>query len=344
MTIRPQSFASILRKIALLTISLLFSTVNAEPSEVTVVPVGVLETFETGQTSAEVIARNRSVLSAEVAGKIAAIEFDVGENVQANDVLIRIDDASYRLAVKQAKARLGSVAAQIEQAKIQLKRIEKLILNSYASTDELLAATTNLKVLERSHEQAKADLALAQIELKRCQVRAAVDGVVEERRAQLGEYVLPGSPLLTLTQTSKRQVAASVYPGVARNLQQSQSLWFEAQGRRADVKLSSLSEVISPSTRVQAVRMQFVEENFPIGTLGELKWTEADGRIPSTYLSLRNNKLGVFLAEGDTAVFHPLPDALAGRNAQHSLTSDTLIIDGGRLRLQHNDKIIVVSE
>ncbi|MEM7278157.1 MAG: efflux RND transporter periplasmic adaptor subunit [Pseudomonadota bacterium] len=316
----------------------------ADASNVTVENLGDIETFTVAEVSAEVISRNRAVLSLEVAGKVETIHVDVGDRVAPGTPLVSLDKASYLIAVRQAQARAASVDAQIQQAKIQLGRVEKLKAKSYASTEEVLEATTQLAVLERSHDQALADLALARLQLSRTTLKSAVDGVVENRTAQLGEYALPGTPMLTLTQTSNRQVAAEIFPSAARTLRESTEHWFESVGQVTPVKLQQISPVINPETRVQAVRFEFIDDTLPIGTIGTLKWREGDGRIPNTYLVLRGKQLGVFILEANRAVFHALPDAEAGRGARHNLPPTTKIISGGRMRLQDNDPVIAVSE
>ncbi len=316
----------------------------ADAANVTVETLGDIETFAIAEVSAEVISRNRAVLSVEVAGKIEKIHVDVGDHVAPGAPLVSIDKSSYLIAVRQAQARAASVDAQIQQAKIQLGRVEKLKIKNYASTEEVLEATTQLAVLERSHDQALADLALARLELSRTTLKSAVDGVVENRTAQLGEYALPGTPMLTLTQTSNRQVAAEIFPNAATSLRESKEHWFESVGQIAPVELQQISAVINPETRVQAVRFKFIDDPLPIGTIGTLKWREGDGRIPSTYLLLRGKQLGVFVLEANRARFHVLPGAEAGRGAKHSLPPTTKIISGGRMRLQDNDPVVVVSE
>ncbi len=315
-----------------------------DAQSVTVARLADVLTSETKTTSAQVVALNRAVLAAEVSGRISSVLIGAGDPVRKGQVLIQIDKTTYALAVRAALARLASVDAEIERAEIQLQRVQTLEKKSYASNDEVLILETSLSVLIRTREQVKVDIEAARYDLERTSLRASVDGTIEERPAQLGAYVSPGTPLVTLTQTSDRQVAASVDPALVQGLSNSNRLQFFTNGVALDLKLLRISDIIDLNTRMHAVRFEFADEVLPVGTLGELRWQPDAGLIPADLVVNRNGVLGIFVAEDSRARFYALENAVPGRPANQSLPEDTRVVVGGRLRLQDGDKLSIVQQ
>ena len=55
-----------------------------------------------------------------VAGKIVAVNFDIGSYVNKGDVLVRLDDRDARIRLEQAEAQYGQAEAQVKQAQAQV--------------------------------------------------------------------------------------------------------------------------------------------------------------------------------------------------------------------------------
>jgi membrane fusion protein (multidrug efflux system) len=99
-----------------------------------------------------------ATIAAKVSGYVTAVAVDDNQHVKTGEVIARIDDGDYALAVQTAKDKIASQQATIE-------RIEKQILAQGASVDQ---AEANLA-------SAKAGLTRAELELKRQQALAAKD-------------------------------------------------------------------------------------------------------------------------------------------------------------------------
>lgn len=306
---------------------------------VTVAPVASVAVADRRTVSAEVTARHRAVLAAEVTGRIVEFETDSGDDVTAGAVLVRIDPTVYELALRRAEADLASVEAEITRAKSRLARIEALAERDYASDDELQVESTSLAVLERTRERRRVDRDQARVELARTRVLAPFDGIVESRDAQLGSYVAPGTPLLTLAQRDDREVVADLHPEQAATLADGRELSFVGDGGSSPLRIIRVSPVISPNSRMQTVRLAFAAEPQKIGALGELRWRTTRGKLPSDFVLLRDGKLGVFVADGNRAAFIELPGAAQGRPTSYDLPDDTRVIVDGRQRLQDGDLI-----
>jgi len=140
--------------------------------------------------------------ASEVAGRILAVapNFVVGGTFEEGDVLVEIDPADYAAAVAQAEgalaeARLGleNEKARSDQAKRDWARLEPkekpgpLVLRE----PHLASAAARLTAAEAGLDKARRDL-------ERTRLRAPYPGLVRTKRADLGDYVSPGSPLADL--------------------------------------------------------------------------------------------------------------------------------------------------
>lgn len=163
------------------------------------------------QSQGTVEAKTTINLSVEVAGRISKIseQLNDGEYFKQGDVLARIDDSDYRLAITKAEAQvaaarqaLARVEAEAEQARFDIQRMGQDVdrASPYAlRIPHLKEARANLKAAE-------ADLAIARLQQQRTSIRAPFDGRVIEKRVDVGEYVSPGKPLASIFSTRSLQV------------------------------------------------------------------------------------------------------------------------------------------
>jgi multidrug efflux pump subunit AcrA (membrane-fusion protein) len=193
-------------------------------------------------------AREEVTVSAEVAGRVAALKHDLGDRVERDDALVELDaeKAQYsldaqRAALAQARARYGagetgelpalekvpevvSAAAQLADARQQLERAKRMSASSLISTSDLEAAQTRFDTARAAHEQAMASarqlradieaksssLRLAERGLRDTVIRAPFAGFIAERLVSPGQYVQPQTPIMRLVQLEPLKVTAEV--------------------------------------------------------------------------------------------------------------------------------------
>ncbi|GAB4188501.1 MAG: efflux RND transporter periplasmic adaptor subunit [Wenzhouxiangellaceae bacterium] len=319
--------------------------VQAQPAAaVTVQPLSELLVERELRAPAQVMAANDAALASEVEGVITAVHADVGQLVQQGDVLVSLDPGDYELNLMQADSNLAANAARITQAEMRLQRARDLSGNQYVSADDLLARETELAILRAERRGLEVAQARAREELARCTIAAPFSGVVSERQAQVGAFTARGGALLTLVQSTQREVDAEVPAHLAATLPRADQLLFLTNNDRWPLRLARLSPVIEPASRSQRARLVFAGREAPIGASGELSWILAGGLLPAHLVVSRDGRLGVFIADGGTAVFHSLPQAQEGRPVALDWAGDTPIVVAGRDRLQDGDRITVSVE
>ena len=141
------------------------------------------------------IAARAFSMAPKVSGYITAVPVTDNQHVGTDDVIARIDDRDYRVALDQAKAQLAHDQALLEQAKTNLGRYKYLvqrnaIAQQQADDQRYLVAQTESTV---ALDQAKVDG--AQLDLSHTTITAAEPGRVVSLTAAVGQYAQAGTAL-----------------------------------------------------------------------------------------------------------------------------------------------------
>lgn len=97
--------------------------------------------------------------------------------------------------------------AEIDQANRALLAAKQQLVTSQNQLDLLKKKRVRL---EASHRLASTQLKLAEINLRRCEIRAPIEGVIVNEDADLNTFVPRGNLLVTIEDTSKVEVATSL--------------------------------------------------------------------------------------------------------------------------------------
>jgi len=149
-----------------------------------------------------VVARTKASVSAKILGRLAWMGVSEGSLMKAGDVIARLDDADYAAAVNAARANTAQVAAQLAQARRDLERKNSLRRDSLIAASDLETSQTQVDVLVAQLASARAQAALAEVNLQSTRVQAPFSGTVLRKDAEVGEIVAPSSAGGGLTRTS----------------------------------------------------------------------------------------------------------------------------------------------
>jgi len=154
-----------------------------------------------------VTARRRATVSSKITGKVVQVNIEEGMAVREGQVLARLDDETQRAAVALAEAQaeaarrnVNESEVRLNEARINLARITKLVGVGYSTAAEVDAARAAVDSLEAriqaAREQvrvAERQVAVEQTDLASTVIRAPFAGVVISKDAQPGEMVSPVS-------------------------------------------------------------------------------------------------------------------------------------------------------
>ena len=136
-------------------------------------------------------------VAADVSGYVTAVPVRDNQRVRKGDVLMQIDPAHYRLAVKQAQALVASRKAAWEMRKVNASRradLDELVISKESREDASNVAASALA----DYQQAEARLEAAQLNLDRTRVLATVDGYVTNLNVHVGDYARVGDAKLAV--------------------------------------------------------------------------------------------------------------------------------------------------
>lgn len=138
-----------------------------------------------------------STVSAQTAGTIMALPFDVDDQVEQGALIARLEDTEQRSRLRQAEGNLEEAEASLLDARQQFERVESLYQRDVASRSDFDEARNRLDGAKARFARAEAAVAEAREQLDYTRVEAPYTGVVTERHVQVGESVRPGQALLT---------------------------------------------------------------------------------------------------------------------------------------------------
>lgn len=313
------------------------------PHPVTVVPADELAISIRYTAGADVVSANTATLRAQVTAPVAAVAADVGSRVSEGDTLVVLDDTDARLDVARARADLAAVDGEIRLAASRLERATALASDNYVSDDELEDLDARLAVLKAQRAGLAVSVRIAEEALADTEIQAPFDGIVTARDAQVGGLVRDGDPLVTVVQSSGREVQAYVDPAQIAALLAADEVTLAADGERWPLVLKRVTDVIDTSSGLQAVRLGFPESLAPIGLNGTINWRSRRQFYPVDLVQRRDGRLGLFTADGRVARFHAAPNGQEGRPVLIALPPSAKIILEGRSRLQDGDPIEIVA-
>src|SRR6266852_379867 len=188
----------------------------APPPAVSVTPVVSRQVIDTGDYIGRVTAIDKVDIVARVPGFIEERKFTEGQQVKKGDLLFRIEQATYKAAVEQARATLARAKATEVNAKLQLERGKELLRNQnipQATVDQRAAdeAAAQAGVME-----AQASLDQAEINLGYTEIRSPIEGRIGLATFTEGNLVQPSSgklativsqdPIYVIFQVSQRNI------------------------------------------------------------------------------------------------------------------------------------------
>ena len=149
-------------------------------------------------------------LRAQIDGYVLEVHFSEGSVVKQGDPLFTIDPERYQARVDLRKAEIVQAAAELERAESYFKRLEQSDVRSITQND-FDKARAEVAQGRAAVMQAKANLALAEIDLKHTRIIAPIAGRVGRTVANVGDYVSPAlETLVRIVQTDPIRVAFSV--------------------------------------------------------------------------------------------------------------------------------------
>jgi len=198
------------------------------------------------------------VLGFKVPGRLAEIPVDLGSPVQKGGSIARLDTTDYELRVRQADAalqqarvRLGlspdasdqsvileqtavarQARAEMDAARSNVERAQQLLGKGLLPKADFDAASSAFKVSEAKYEDAleearnrqallaqrRSELEIARQQFADAVLYAPITGMVQQRNANVGQYVTAGTPIVSMVQMQPLRLRTAVPEREARSI------------------------------------------------------------------------------------------------------------------------------
>ncbi len=234
--------------------------------------------------SGELEAVRRSVIGAEVGGRVIEIAVDDHQQVDAGQVLVRLDTDLARAAVARARAALASAEARRSLADAELARRQELSQKGVASAAELDRAESEAQTGEAAVAEARAALLDAETRLAKMNIRAPFAGTVGEIDLEPGAYVGPGAPVTTLVDISAVELVVGVSDEEILALRPGDEARIEVDvfpGREFVGTVQRPGRAPDETTRKYPVPVRLPNPDGALlpGMLGKVRFTLGDGHL-----------------------------------------------------------------
>ncbi len=297
----------------------MFAAAALPAAELETVPVVRAELPQVYRLDGVAEAISRGTVSAQTAGRVKAVNFDVDDLVSKGDVIVQIDDSRQQAGVRQAEANLEAAAAKRRDAEREYQRIRDVFAKDAVSKAEMDRVTAAFHQARANEQAAEAALHQAREELSYTQVMAPYDGVVTERLIEVGEAAQPGQRLMSGFSLEQMRVAVDVPQNLIESVRAERRAQAEIGDRWIAAEEITVFPVADPVSDTFKVRLRLpdeVENVFPgmYIKVGFVAGEQSQLVIPLSVMVARSEVIGVYVIddEGRVQFRHIRPGSAAG--------------------------------
>lgn len=288
-------------------------------------------------------------LAAEISGRVTwkNPELTVGGQVKAGDLLVRIDQRDYKLALAQQTAAVARAEAELELERGRKRVAEeewRLFGQADAGSPALATREPQLRSVELGLATARSSLDQAKLTLDKTVVRAPMNAIVRQNHTEAGRLITPQQPVAQLIGSDTFLVEVSLpvddlrflrVPGVDVPLlsdQELQALATEGEQVPWAHERTTFARVVQQAGEASIERVGFVTR-----LLGDL---DPVGRMARVLVAIRD-PLGAELSEREGRL--PL---LLGAYVQVALSGREVkqVIELPRVALRDGDRVYVATD
>lgn len=202
-----------------------------------------------------VSARVQSNLGFRVNGKIIERLVDVGTQVTAGQVLLRIDPKDLSLALSSRDSAVAAAQAQLVQAEEDAQRYSSLVAQGWATKQRYEQARTVLNTARAQVQALRAQAEVTRNEAGYAVLRADADGTVVETLGEPGQVVAAGQVVVRLAHAGAREATVNL-PETSRPAlgALATAQVYGSARERSPARLRQLSDSADPTTRTYEAR------------------------------------------------------------------------------------------
>lgn len=210
-------------------------------------------------------ARYEGDLGFRVGGQITARLVSDGEHVRRGQPLFRLDASDYELGARAAAAEVAAAQARHRFAEAERNRLAPLVERGAVSRSDFERVSAEADAAGEALRAARAASQTASNQDRYTTLVADADGVVTMLRADVGQVVAPGQPIVRLAHDGPREIEVAL-PESLGGLEVGavvQVRFLAAGAEAARARLRELAGAADPVTRTFSARFALEQGTAP---------------------------------------------------------------------------------
>jgi RND family efflux transporter MFP subunit len=270
----------------------------AAPRKVVLTKVAPQKMTKSLAVSGTLAADEQVTVGVKVGGRLASIAVDLGSVVKRDQAIAQIEPTDYQLRVEQSASALAQARAQlglppdgndgevdaantslVRQAQATLEEARANLARSRTLVDQRLIAPAEFDTANASFLRAESAMAAAHDEIRNRQaalrqrsfelrlarqqladaiVRSPLDGIVQTRHVQAGEYLTAGASVATIVRVNPLRMRAEIPERDAPMVRVGQAVRVRIDGDEAayDGRVARLAPALSEQSRALAIEAE----------------------------------------------------------------------------------------
>jgi membrane fusion protein (multidrug efflux system) len=279
---------------------------------------------------------NQAQVKARVAGEVEQVLVREGENVKANQMLVKMDVREYQARAEQARGAMRAAQGQLEIASKSRDNNRALLEKNFISKNAFENSESQYAIARANLESARAALDVTQKALADTSIRAPIAGVVSSRTVQPGEKIAADNKLLEIVDLRSLELEAAVPAHEILNV----SLGQEVELSVAGLEQTVIGKVvrINPATQAGSrsilayVQVDNPDNKLKAGMFGEARLTlkKKAGVLAIPATAVRNDAGSnyVYVVENGQLTRKPVKLGLAGSSADAAMAAAVEVLEG----------------
>lgn len=284
-----------------------------------------------------------SDIASEVEGLIEAVTFEEGKGVRKGEPLVRLNAELLQKSIQATRASYEKVVVDLEKARLDLQRSERLYKDGLAPEQEYDDQKFKVRGQEKMADSLRAEKERLEAGLVRKVIRAPFSGVVLQKKADIGEWLSPGSPVATIARSNVVDIIVNVPEEVLRFIVPGESVQVESGGEEIKGELFTVMPKGDIATRTFPVKIRVQNNNGSLLEGMDARVTLPVGKKRKSLIVPRD---AVITLPGSAAVFtvadskaKMVPVQVTGYDGQMAWVESDALGDGMDVVIKGNERI-----
>jgi multidrug efflux system membrane fusion protein len=287
---------------------------------VKLVTIGQTTTDASAEFSGEIRARVESALGFRVGGKLLTRPAEIGQRVQAGQLLAQLDPMDYQVNAQAAAAQLVAAQSNRDSVEADYRRYQGLFEQGFISAAELERREAAMKAAQAQWQQARAQNTVQGNQSNYTRLLADGPGVVTSIEAQPGQVVTAGQPVVRLALDGPRDVVFSISQERLSDFKTGDTVWVKPWGseKTLEARVRDVALSADPVTRAFVVKAVLPKEaeGLVLGSTANVRRAKAAGaatavadtiKLPGTALRVEGGKTSVWVLDASTMTVKSQP-------------------------------------